>query len=134
MNVKHPPGPPMTLGNMRFLICAAFALLFTVVHALADRVGTYDLSGTNPGNGTEYSGIVIVQKTGDTFLVTWSIAGGRQVGIGIGADDFLAVSYRSGNAIGIAVYRPDRDGWKSIWAPAGSQHVGTETWTRRRSD
>src|SRR5262245_39789206 len=132
--MKHPPGPPMTLGNVRLLVGTAVALLFSVLSSLADPVGTYGLSGTNPGNGSEYSGIVTVERTGNTFRVIWTIAGSRQVGIGVGADDFFAVSYRSGNAFGIAVYRPDGDGWKGIWAPAGSQNLGTETWTRRRLD
>ena len=108
----------MTLGNMRALVGAAFALVLGVVSALADPVGTYDVSGTNPGNGSQYSGTVTVQRAGDTFVVIWTVA----------------VSYRSGNSIGIAVYRPDADGWKGIWAPAGSQNLGTEFWTRRRSD
>jgi hypothetical protein len=69
---------------MRFSVGAAVALLWTFLSALADPVGTYDLSGTNPGNGTEYSGVVSVQRTGDTFLVVWTIAGSRQVGIGAG--------------------------------------------------
>ena len=124
----------MTLGNMRALVGAAFALVLGVVSALADPVGTYDVSGTNPGNGSQYSGTVTVQRAGDTFVVIWTVAGTRQVGTGIGRDDFLAVSYRSGNSIGIAVYRPDADGWKGIWAPAGSQNLGTEFWTRRRTD
>jgi hypothetical protein len=131
---KHRRGPPVTLGNMRSLLVAAFALVLTAVSALADPMGTYDLSGTNPGNGSQYSGTVSVQRTGDTFVVIWTVAGTRQVGIGIGKDDFLAVSYRSGNSIGIAVYRPDADGWNGIWAPAGSQNLGTEIWTRHRLD
>jgi hypothetical protein len=134
MKAKHPAGLPMTLIAMRLFIGIAVAFALTAVSARADPVGTYELSGTNPGNGSAYSGTVTVQRTGDTFLIIWIVAGSRQVGIGIGKDDFLAVSYRSGNAIGIAVYRPDGDGWRGIWAPAGSQNLGTEVWTRRRSD
>ena len=56
------------------------------------------------GSGSTYSGTVTVERNGETFLVTWTVAGGRQIGVGIGKDDLLAVSYRSGNAIGIALY------------------------------
>src|SRR5262245_41438615 len=40
-NPKHPPGPPMTLANIRCLVGTAVALLLSVVFALADPVGTY---------------------------------------------------------------------------------------------
>jgi hypothetical protein len=120
-------------SDMRAILVSTI-VFFNTAHALADPVGAYDLTGTNPGSGSRYSGVVTVQRTGDTFLVTWTVSGARQVGIGLGAGDFLAVSYQSGNSIGVAVYRPNENGWKGIWAPAGSQAIGTETWTRRRSD
>jgi hypothetical protein len=124
----------MTLGNMRVVFVAAFAFVLTAISALANPEGTCQVSGTNPGNGSTYSGRVTVQRTEETFVVVWIVASSRQVGIGVGKDDFLAVSYRSGNSIGIAVYRPDGEGWKGIWAPAGSQNLGTEIWTRVRPD
>jgi hypothetical protein len=116
---------------MRLIIGTVLALVVTVASSLADPAGTYRVSGTNPGNGTTYSGTVTVERTGDTFLVRWTIAGSRQIGVGIGKDDFLAVSYRSGDSIGIALYRPDQDGgWQGIWAQIGGQVLGTETWIR----
>lgn len=118
-------------GNVRVILVSVIVFVLTVVRTLAEPAGTYDLTGTNPGSGSKYSGVVTVQRTGDTFLVTWTVSGARQVGIGVGAGDFLAVSYQSGNSIGVAVYRPNENGWKGIWAPAGSQAIGTETWTRR---
>ena len=116
---------------MRLTIGAVLALVLTVVSSLAEPAGTYRVSGTNPGSGSTYSGTVTVERKGDTFLVHWTIAGSRQIGVGIGKDDFLAVSYRSGDSIGIALYRPDQNGgWKGIWAPIGSEALGTETWVR----
>jgi len=116
---------------MRLTIGAVLALVLTVVSSLAEPAGTYRVSGTNPGSGSTYSGTVTVERKGDTFLVHWTIAGSRQIRIGIGKDDFLAVSYRSGDSIGIALYRPDQNGgWKGIWAPIGSEALGTETWVR----
>jgi hypothetical protein len=116
---------------MRLTICTLLALVLTVVSCLADPVGTYRVTGTNPKSGSTYSGTVTVERNGDTFLVAWKIAGSRQIGVGIGKDDFLAVSYRSTNSIGIALYRPDLNGgWNGIWAPFGGQALGTETWTR----
>jgi hypothetical protein len=64
---------------MRLTIGTVLALVVTVASSLADPAGTYRVSGTNPGNGTTYSGTVTVERTGDTFLVRWTIAGGRAV-------------------------------------------------------
>jgi hypothetical protein len=115
---------------MRLPIGTLLVLILTVASSLADPAGTYRVSGTNPGSGSTMPA-PLRSSNGETFLVTWTIAGGRQIGVGIGKDDLLAVSYRSGNAIGIALYFPDQtDGWKGIWAPIGSQTLGTEIWTR----
>ena len=106
---------------MRLIIGTLLALVLTVASSLADPAGTYRVSGTNPGNGSTYSGTVTVKRNGDTFLL----------GVGIGKDDFLAVSYRSGDSIGIAFFRADENsGWEGIWAPLGSQTLGTEKWIR----
>ena len=116
---------------MRLIIGTVLALVLTVASSLADPAGTYRVSGTNPGSGSTYSGTVTVKRNGDTFLLAWTIAGNRQIGVGIGKDDFLAVLYRSGDSTGIAFYRADENsGWEGIWAPLGSQTLGTEKWTR----
>ena len=114
---------------MRLIIGTVLALVLTVASSLADPAGTYRVSGTNPGSGSTYSGTVTVKRNGDTFLLAWTIAGNRQIGVGIGKDDFIAVSYRSGDSIGIAFYRADENsGWEGIWAPLGGQTLGTEKW------
>ena len=84
---------------MRLIIGTVLVLILTVASSLADPAGTYRVSGTNPGNGSTYSGTVTVKRNGDTFLLAWTIAGSRQIGVGIGKDDFLAVSYRSGDSM-----------------------------------
>ena len=120
---------------MRLIIGTILALALTVASSLADPAGTYRVSGTNPGSGSTYSGTVTVKRNGDTFLLAWTIAGNRQIGVGIGKDDFLAVSYRSGDSTGIAFYRADENsGWEGIWAPLGSQTLGTEKWTEAPKD
>ena len=115
---------------MRALGIATFALLLSIGVTLADPEGTYDMTGVNPGNGTKYSGIVVVQRTGDTFQVAWTVNRQQIIGIGIGKSDYLAVSYRSGNTIGVAVYSQSEDGWIGLWAPGGSRELGSETWKR----
>jgi hypothetical protein len=119
--------------KVRAFAIAILALLLSINTALANPEGAYDMTGVNPGNGLTYSGTVIVQHTGDTFQVTWTVNGQRIVGVGIGKSDYLAVSYRFGSNIGLAVYTQSGDSWIGIWAPGGSRELGTETWTRSRT-
>lgn len=109
---------------------ALLALLFSASATLADPVGTYEMSGTNPLNGSKYAGTVVVQRTGDTFRVMVTTRSQQIVGVGIGKSDYLAVSYAFGNNISVAVYTETENGWRGVWAPAGSPVLGTESWQR----
>ena len=115
---------------MRGFIAGCVAVVLTGAAALADPAGRYDVAGTNP-SGSGYSGTVSVQKTGDTYKVTWNIGGTQYIGTGIGNDEFLAVSYVSGGNTGLALFGEDGDGWKGIWTYAGGTTVGTEAWTKK---
>lgn len=115
----------------KLLAVTAAALLVSIAAAFADPIGKYDVDGTNPGNEGSYSGTVSVERTGQTYKVVWVIGGTRYFGTGIGNKDFLAVSYRSGNQTGLALYAPDGDGWTGVWTYAGGTQMGTDRWTRR---
>jgi hypothetical protein len=116
---------------MRLLAILAALLIGTVAAFAADPTGTYDVSGTNPGGGSHYSGTVSVSRTGQTYRVVWIVGSTRYVGTGIGDKDFLAVSYRSGNATGLALYGADGGNWAGVWTYAGGREVGAETWKRQ---
>ena len=115
---------------MRGFIAGCVAVVLTGTAALADPAGKYDVAGTNP-SGSTYSGTVSVQKTGDTYKVTWNIGGTQYNGTAIGNDEFVAVSYTSGSNTGLALFGADGDGWKGIWTYAGGTKVGTEAWTKQ---
>ena len=115
---------------MRGFIAGCVAVVLTATTALADPAGKYDVAGTNP-SGSTYSGTVSVQKTGDTYKVTWNIGGTQYNGTAIGNDEFVAVSYVSGSNTGLALFGADGDGWKGIWTYAGGTKVGTEAWTKQ---
>jgi hypothetical protein len=115
---------------MRRLIMLAAAMLFAATAAFAEPAGEYRVEGTNPGGGSAYRGTVSVTKTGETYGVVWEIQGQRYVGTGIGNKDFLAVSYRSGNETGLALYGEEAGGWVGIWAYQGGRNVGAERWRR----
>ena len=116
---------------MRHLSVASVALLFSAAAAFADPVGKYDVSGNNPGGGAKYSGEVVVEKTGDTYRVVWTIGSQRYTGTAIGDSRFIAVTYRSGDNTGLALYAQDGDGWKGVWTYSGGRTMGVETWTRQ---
>ena len=110
----------------------AAALAISTVLAIANPVGSYSVSGTNPSGGSGYSGRVMVERTGDTYRVTWNIGGQTYVGTGIGSRDFLAVSYRSGSESGLALYAQQSDGsWQGVWTYANARTIGSERWNPR---
>jgi hypothetical protein len=116
---------------MRFIAAlAAFVLATATAAFAADPVGRYRVEGTNPGNGSAYSGTVTVEKTGETYRVVWTVGNARYVGTGIGDHNFIAVSYRSGDSTGLALYGAADDDWKGVWTYAGGRQVGTERWER----
>ena len=96
-----------------------------------DPVGRYHVVGSNPGDKGRYSGTVTVERTGETFRVTWDIGSQTFVGTGIGSEKGLAVSYRSGNQTGLAIYGAMGDNWEGVWAFTGGRDVGGEAWTRQ---
>lgn len=110
---------------------SAIAIMWNAAAFAADPVGSYEVEGTNPGGGGSYSGTVSVERTGQTFRVIWVVGGTRYVGTGIGDHDFLAVSYKSDNDTGLALYGSDGGNWKGIWTYAGGRQIGAEMWKRQ---
>jgi len=116
---------------MRLVIAAAALALSVATAFAADPVGSYDVEGSNPGGGSSYSGTVEIEKTGQTYKVVWDVGGTRYVGTAIGDRDFLAVSYRSGNSTGLALYAAEGGNWKGIWTYHDGRQIGTERWKRQ---
>jgi len=77
-----------------------------------DPVGRYAMIGSNPGNKSQYAGTVTVERTGETFRVTWDIGSQTFIGTGIGGDKGFAVSYRSGSQTALAIYGAAGDNWE----------------------
>jgi hypothetical protein len=117
--------------TMRFLAVAAATLVLCGAPSwAADPVGRYRVSGNNPGGNGNYSGAVTVEKTGDTYKVTWLIGTDKQFGTGIGDQNFLAVSYQSGNNTGLALYLESGGNWQGVWTYQNGTRLGNEVWTR----
>lgn len=115
---------------MRYVLTAAALLLSAAAAFAADPVGSYSIQGTNPDGTGKYSGTVSVAKTGETYRVVWVVGSTRYVGTGIGNKDFIAVSYKSGNDSGLALYGANGGNWAGVWAYSGAREIGTEIWKR----
>ena len=112
--------------------CALLLLAIVSPSAFAgDPAGSYNVTGSNPGGRGRYSGTVTVERTGDTFRVTWDIGNQTYVGTGIGSEKGIAVTYRSGNQTGLAIYGANGNNWEGVWTYTGGREVGGEAWTRR---
>ncbi|OJT95415.1 MAG: hypothetical protein BGN83_20800 [Rhizobium sp. 63-7] len=128
---------------MFFRPLSLFSLAFVVVPglALADPTGVYAVNGTNPSDGSHYTGQVEVSKSGAAYSVKWDIAGAQVVGVGIegqssgSADSRFVVGFGTGDSMGIVEYvlQPDKS-WKGRWAFNGDQRLGEETWTPKGTD
>jgi hypothetical protein len=114
---------------------AVTAIVMNLINAAAwaaDPVGSYRVNGSNPNNGGSYSGTVTVEKTGQTYKVTWVFADQTtHIGTGIGNDHFIAVSYHSANMTGLALYGDAGSDWQGIWTYQGGTETGTENWSRQ---
>lgn len=108
----------------------ACALVLLTTSAMAQVTGRYNMTGQNP-DGSAYDGNVQVEKTGDAYRVTWFIGGQRYVGTGIGSDEALAVTYRSGNNTGVALVFAEAGIYKVVWTYAGGTTLGLEEWRKR---
>jgi hypothetical protein len=117
------------LGTLRTVVVAL--VMSTTVAFAGDPVGRYNVVGSNPGGKGRYMGTVTVARTGDTFQVTWDIGNQSFIGTGIGNDKGLAVTYRSGNQTGLAIYGAKDNNWEGAWTYTGGREVGGETWTRQ---
>jgi hypothetical protein len=104
-------------------------LILSTGIALADPIGTYGVSGANPGNGQKYFGRVVVKHTGSTYSVVWNVQNQTYTGTGIGTDEHFTVVYPSGGDIGVATYSRRPDGsWIGDWIVSGYSQLGTEEW------
>ncbi len=74
----------------RIVAAVLIAASTLVASYAAEPIGTFDVAGSNPGNRGRYSGTVTVERTGDTFRVTWDVGRQTFVGTGIGTDKGIA--------------------------------------------
>jgi hypothetical protein len=111
-------------------LAAAAALTLCTTAAFAQMTGQYKVDGQNP-DGSKYSGTAAIEKTGDTYRVTWTISGERFIGTGIGSPEAIAIGYRSGSQTGVGLLGKDGENYLMVWSYMGSRQLGGEKWTRQ---
>lgn len=93
-------------------------------------VGEWQVTGWNPG-GTEgpadYTGVVQVERTGETYRVVWRIGEQQQfVGNGILRGPMFFVAYDGG----LATYIIRSEGLDGVWTTSDGTRLGREGWVR----
>lgn len=115
---------------MKKFLAIIAAILIGISAYAEDIVGTYAVTGSNPGGKGNYKGTVIITKTKDTYKLVWSV-GSAYIGTGILMDNVLAVAYTDENKkwFGIVAYKVIDDGKKleGTWCEHSGQVLGTET-------
>lgn len=97
---------------------------------IPDVAGTYDVSGTNYNDGSEFTGALTITAQGDVYQFSWEFAGGAtDEGVGILLGNTLMVGY-GGDSCAVNAYRVDPDKLDGVWAVYGRDTLGTETATR----
>lgn len=119
---------------MRILLGACLAVLVTVslsFASFADNLeGHYRIEGVEP-DGRGYKGELAIKRAGETYIVVWSVGGRRFIGTALGAPSGFAVSFRHGEATGVAIFRPTDEGYEGAFAYHLTPRAGQERWIRQ---
>lgn len=91
--------------------------------------GTYDVSGTNLADASEYTGKLTIIPRGDVYQFSWEFPNGPSEGIGILVNNTLMVGY-GGEGCGVNAYRVSETAMDGVWGIYGRETLGTETATR----
>lgn len=127
-------------------LSAAMLVFATPVVALADPVGTYNITGTNLDEDAGYTGQVTIKRTGGVYAVTWHIGDKELTGIGLGGklvgsnftvgpaspeDNVVSLGYTEDGNTGMGIYLNLPDGsWQGVWTSDGSEKSHPEKWVR----
>ncbi len=99
--------------------------------AFSDPAGAYAISGSNP-DGTTFSGEAAVERDGDDrYRASWTVGSWRLEGVGLRYLNVLAVGFRDGGDMRLALYGEEGEGRLGVWARSGAQKMGSERWVRQ---
>jgi hypothetical protein len=117
---------------MRIRLAAVLAFVVSAVGAASanDLEGRYRIQGVEP-DGRAYEGSLAVKKSGEIYVVMWSVGGRRYLGTALGAPSGFAVSFKFGDSTGVGIYRPTNDGYEGAYAYHLHGKAGQERWIRQ---
>lgn len=78
-----------------------------------DLAGNYSVTGKNSDGGGNYEADLVVTRRDDVWQFSWDSKGKQYDGVGVQADDRVAVSYTGGSdgkGCGVTLYRINADG------------------------
>ncbi len=122
----------------RFLVALALISTSAAFAKTPNIEGSYKCGGYDPFFKKDYTGVVTVKKTGDTFALTMRYDTGNSTGTGImlpltkqGLSN-MAIVYKDDkdpNMVGVQHYTISKDGKKmaGLWTNGGETKVSTET-------
>ncbi len=94
--------------------------------------GAYKITKAATPEGKSYGGDVVIAQKGDTYLVTWKLAGGETYdGAAIKEGDRLIVGWgRGGKGAGVVSYTVNGSQLDGKWATPAGGPLGTEILTK----
>lgn len=89
--------------------------------------GEYEITSTDPGpEGLQFTGTLNIQRSRDTYQVTWNVDNQTYRGVGLRVDDWLIVGWGQGDGLAVSEYEFDGNKATARWALSGSRELGME--------
>ena len=116
---------------MKILKLAVWSLFLPLSSLLADITGTYHVHGGNSTDNTSYTGVLVIEKTGQVFTASWTLSDGSSTGTGVRKGNHLAIEFEGVNSvnqplIGVQLYEIDGNTLEGPWAISGEISRGFE--------
>jgi hypothetical protein len=106
---------------------AAFAVMCSIVAALADPAGLYFVSGYNPDQ-TTYFGDVAVTRMDQTYRVVWNVNNQQLSGFGLGYNNSFVANCCGNNQTSLSVMEFQDGVWLGLWWDYSGARLGGEVW------
>ncbi len=128
------------------LIIFLFSILFsTSALAFSDDVeeGSYDCTGYDTKNESNYTAYATINKRGDHYIMTWDIAGNKFEGTGLihkEEDHIIAFAFKEDAPLkkvkkalktGIRIYHIDDEILEGTWMLHGQRSINSEKCIKR---
>jgi hypothetical protein len=100
--------------------------------SLTRKQSTFAVEGTNPNEGSAYTGSLKLARKGDSYDVVWKIGKDTYYGVGIRQGDVFVVGWGvARDNIGVVAYKFDMEHATGRWALPGGATLGIENLKRQ---